>query len=98
MPAVLLATGTFEACVVSETACGVRDDYGPLHNEVRLYAMPDGHYEVEWDAGDCDGVSIGIWVEVAGSKKVRDYDGVFSLPCEVAAFLRAQGFDTSEVE
>jgi hypothetical protein len=100
----LLATGHFDAHVIRETAYGVTDRYGLLKNEVRLFSLgparnvstPLNVYSVEWDAGDLDGVTVGIWADSA--KKVTDYDGVFSLPPQIAKFLREQGFDTSEVD
>jgi hypothetical protein len=94
----LVATGTFETRVVIETVYGLAD-CGVVSNELRLYAHTDGTYVVEWDAANLDTVEIGIRVDHRTEpQKVTDYDGVFSLPTEVAAFLRRHNFDTTEVE
>ena len=104
MTATLMARTEFDARVVTENSFGLVNDYGVVHNVARLYGYDDGHYSVEWEAGDnLECVSIGIWVNPA-TKVVNDYDGVFSLPREIASFLKAQGFivdpefDTPEAE
>lgn len=96
-----IAEATFEARVVKETSMCAQPvaDFGVVKNRVVLYlGHGPGKFCVEWTADNHPEVyaDIGIWAD--GAKKVLDYDGVFSLPPEIAAFLRAQGFDTSEVE
>ncbi len=93
---VLVSTTEFEAHVFCETISGISEDYGVVHNVARLYRVRKDRYEVEWEAGDSEVVHIGVWVN-PHNLKVVDYDGVFSLPSEIADFLLENGFDTSEV-
>jgi hypothetical protein len=39
---------------------------------------------------------IGLWCEF-GTKKILDYDGVFTLPNEAIELLKENGFDLSEI-
>lgn len=90
-----IATGSFDARVVRETMYGTTDAYGVVHSTVTLYRCTPNLYCVEWCAGDLDPIYIGIWTQ-ASSKRIANYDGVFSLPKEIVAFLRGQGFETPE--
>jgi hypothetical protein len=99
MVATLIASTKNTARVVREYSSHPQvENLGVMENEVRLYSYNDGRLlAVEWDAGDLDTVCIGIWTSTHNHKKVVDYDGVFSLPREIAAFLKEQGFDLSDV-
>ena len=88
----------FNSEVRSETAYGVRADYGMQPNVMRL--VRDGNALcIEWYVGNedepIDSVEIGI---TTVGKKVIEYDGVFELPIEAVALLKEYGLETDEVE
>ena len=90
----LIATKDFITHVVSETAYGIREDYGECKSTMRLIALK-GRYLIEWDVFDeqgavIDSAEIGIWME---HNKVVEYDGVFELTKEAIELLRENGFD-----
>jgi hypothetical protein len=84
-----IATITLPATeLVSETSYSSRS-LGKHESTMTLYA--DGsHYFIEWDVPAIETTEhIGLRFE---HKTLTDYDGVFSLPREAVAFIRAQGF------
>lgn len=93
----ILAEKKFKTRTVSETAYGVRADYGIVENEMRLVRCGN-NLSIEWFVGTekdpIDEAEIGI---VTVGKKVIDYDGVFELPKEAVQLLNEYGLDTSEV-
>lgn len=97
-----VAATTFESPVVREySALPTVVPLGTHVSTLTLYRTTDERgvewYSVEWDVPTLgETVLIGIWV-AEGTKRVTDYDGVFSLPREVGRFLQAQGFDLSEL-
>lgn len=90
-----LAEIDFTANVVRETSFGIESRHPDTKSHAILY-QHQSCFEVEWDAGDAGVANIGVWTE-AGSRKIVDYDGVFSMPREIARFLAQQGFDLSEL-
>jgi hypothetical protein len=97
-----VAETSFEAAIVLEySALPTAEPLGTLRSTLTLYLTVDDRgvpwYSVEWDVPSLgETVEIGIWV-AAGTRRVTDYDGVFSLPREIGRFLQAQGFDLSEL-
>jgi hypothetical protein len=94
-----LATRTFTTELISETSYGA-EKIGKHESTIDLYSFtedPD-YYLIEWDIPSLDRMEeIGIWCE-EGTKILRDYDGVFSMPDEVMNLLSEQGFDVSYAE
>ena len=94
-----LATRTFTTELVSETSYGA-EKLNKHESTIDLYSFPEDpdYYLIEWDIPSLDRMEeIGIWCD-AGTKIVRDYDGVFSMPDVVMNLLMEQGFDVSDVE
>lgn len=88
--------------MVSQGSWGARS-VGTHASTMELWRYPDqpGYAFIEWDIPGLDEVEhIGItWEEPAdGRRVVTDYDGVMDIPREAVDFLRAQGFDVSEIE
>lgn len=94
-----LAETSFRATVIREYSTTPHvDNLGTHENKATLYHHGGNTYTVEWTVEAIDStVSIGIWTEDKSNRKVFDYDGVFSLPVEIARFLQAQGFDLSNL-
>jgi hypothetical protein len=98
-----VAETSFESAIVREySALPTAEPLGTHRSTLTLYLTVDDRgvpwYSVEWDVPSLgEMVEIGLWT-ANGTKRLTDYDGVFSLPSQVAEFLRAQGFDTSEVD
>ena len=76
----LLMEKKFKSRVVSETAYGIKADYGVVENTMRLVRV-GRNLVIEWSVGDEDDPtdSAEIGVTTVG-KKVIEYDGVFELP------------------
>ena len=92
---------TFTCELVSETSMSAyRTKLGKHTSTMTLYAFdndPD-YYFIEWDIPKLEmAENIGIWCE-DGTKVLRDYDGVFSLPEQAIELLNKNGFDTSYSE
>jgi hypothetical protein len=71
---------------------------GEAKCSMELFIKDDGNsgyiewlYELNEDDGE-DEVGIGLWFE-EGTKILRDYDGVFSLPKQAIELLEENGFD-----
>jgi hypothetical protein len=94
-----LAETSFTARVAREySAVPTVDDLGTHTNTATLYQFGPSTFCVEWVVPAIDSVvQVGVWTDGTPAKKVLDYDGVFSLPVPIGAFLRAQGFDLSEL-
>lgn len=76
--------------LVSETAYTNRP-IGTHASTMELYRNEDGSLFIEWDVPAIDEVQhIGLVFD--GRKRLVDYDGVYSLPSPVPAFLRAAGY------
>ena len=94
----ILAEKKFTSRVRSETAYGVRADYGECENTMRLIQGKE-NLLIEWTVGTekepIDEAEIGIWT---AGKKVIEYDGVFELPKEAIEMLNKFGLDTKEIE
>ena len=95
-----LATRTFTTELFSETSYG-STKLGKHESTIDLHSFPEvdpDYYLIEWDIPALDQMEeIGIWCE-EGTKIIRDYDGVFSMPDEVMNLLKEQGFDVSYAE
>jgi hypothetical protein len=96
-----IATTNFTSELISETSMSsVVTKLGKHESSIDLYSFeedPD-YYFIEWDVPTLDMVeNIGIWCE-EGTKIIRDYDGVFSMPDVILEFLREQGFDVEYAE
>jgi len=95
-----LDTKTFIAEIVSETSLSpVPTKLGTHESTMDLYysSAMDHYYYIEWDIPGLDIVEqIGLWCEI-GTKKIIDYDGVFTLPNEAIELLKENGFDISEI-
>jgi hypothetical protein len=73
------------------------EELGLLSNSMELFKHDNGTFGIEWDILSIDEYAyIGIWVE-DGTKKIIDYDGVFSLSDQAIEFLIENGFDCDEV-
>jgi hypothetical protein len=71
---------------------------GQAKCSMELYMSDDGNrgfiewvYELNEDDGE-DVVDIGLWFE-EGTKTLKDYDGVFSMPKQAIELLEENGFD-----
>lgn len=88
-------TKTFTAEIVREhSSSPVVQDLGEYESTMSLYFRPDGGGFIEWDIPALeDGAEIGLWFEYSdnGTRTLVDYDGIFSLPREAVALLRAAG-------
>jgi hypothetical protein len=96
-----IAEKEFVAELVSETSMSAyATKLGKHKCTMTLYGFehdPD-YYFIEWDIPTLDECeNIGIWCE-AGTKTLRDYDGVFQLPDEAIELLKENGFDTEYAE
>lgn len=87
----------FQSRVVRETAYGIVEDLGVKPNRMTL-TPAKSEFSIIWEVGegdDMEEVEIGIWAQ---GDRVTDYDGVFEIPKEAIALLKANGFDTTELE
>lgn len=85
----------FKAQCYLEGTWGARS-LGELECSMEMFDNSNGNAMIEFIAGD-DVEHIGLSYDVK-SKKIYDYEGVFSIPHEGIEFLNKLGFDTSEVE
>ena len=96
----LLMTKKFKANCRSETAYGVRADYGVCEQEMRLVRV-GRNLSIEWEIfkeGEKEAIDTAEIGLTTVGLKVIEYDGVFELPKEAIQLLKEYGLDTKEVE
>lgn len=91
----LIASKTFTASMYYEGSWGSRPA-GSHSSTMELHKNKLGQYYIEWDIPELD-ENYCIGLEVEGTDVVG-YDGIFSLPEQAIELLKANGFNTSDVE
>jgi hypothetical protein len=93
-----VASKTFTSELIREGSWG-QHDIGKHESTMDLYFNKDDSGFIEWDIPALDdGAEIGLWFDIGvdGTRTLRDYDGIFSLPDEAIELLRSVGVVVTE--
>lgn len=100
MSGMLIERYEFESPINLEGSWGQRQLADKAKSVMELYFNSDDTGWIEWEVPDLDlfeEIGLTFEIDVAGKRKLVDYDGVMSIPDQALDLLAKHGVDVSEV-
>lgn len=100
MPGTLIEKYEFESPINLEGSWGGRNLSPKAKSIMELYFNSDDTGWIEWEVPELDlfeEIGLTFEIDIAGKRKLVDYDGVMSIPDQALDLLAKHGVDVSEM-